>query len=187
MLIGLDLDGVMAGWDEYLDLRLGDHPELDDFPRQPHRGWNDFAASDPKHKKLVYAILEHPEFYRSLEPIPGAVEAYRKMVADGHDVIFVSSPWESNPMGYQDKANWLFKRFGRTARKNLVLSSDKTIVSADVLVDDKPVIKGRHVPIWERIVFDQPYNQESTGRRIMNWTDGSWEDVLYGVPSNSLS
>ena len=181
MLIGLDMDGVVAGWDEYLDSQLDLHPELVDFPRQPHRGWNDFAAADPKHKKLVYDILEHEDFYKSLEPIPGAVEAYRKMIADGHDVIFISSPWESNPMGYQDKANWLYKHFGRSARKNLVLTGDKTLVHADVLVDDKPVITGRVEPRWWRIVFDQGYNQNTPGPRIMNWTDGSWEGVLYGV------
>ena len=181
-LIGLDLDGVEADWDGYLDSQLDLVPELHDFPRQPDRGWNDFAKSDPRHKKAVYKILEHPEFYGSLKPIPGAIETVDEMRADGHDVIFVSSPWESNPMGYQAKADWLAKHYGSWARKNLILTSDKTIIYADVLVDDKPVIKGRLTdPAWERVFFDQPYNRGLEGPRIMNWTDGSWKDVLHGV------
>lgn len=189
MLIGLDLDGVEADWDGYLDVQLDLVPELADFPRQPHRGWNNFADSDPKHKKAVYEILEHPEFYGSLEPIEGAVAAAKKMRADGHDVVFISSPWESNPMGYQAKADWLNRHYGSWARSNLYLGSDKTLVIADVLVDDKPIIKGRLLkpdaprpPAWDRIFFTQPYNEGLPGPRIDNWTDGSWEDILYGLP-----
>lgn len=190
MLIGLDLDGVMADWDGYLDERLDLIPELHDFPRQPERGWNTFADADPRHKKAVYEILEHPEFYGSLQPIPGAIKAYQKMRLDGHDVIFVSSPWASNPMGFQAKANWLFKHFGQTARANLILAGDKTLIYCDALVDDKPVIKGRLLdpkgpfigaPAWERIFFTQSYNVGLPGPRIENWTDGSWENVLYGL------
>lgn len=194
MLIGLDLDGVMAGWDEYLDSQLDLVPELHDFPRQPERGWNSFADAAPEHKKAVYKILEHPEYYGSLEPIPGAVDAAKKMRADGHDVVFISSPWETNPMGYQAKADWLNRHIGGWARKNLYLGSDKTLVIADVLVDDKPVINGRLldparpgiVPVWQRIFFTQSYNVGLPGPRIENWTDGSWEEVLYGVPVSSV-
>lgn len=194
MLIGLDLDGVMADWDGYLDSQLDLVPELADFPRQPERGWNSFADADPKHKKAVYEILEHPEFYGSLQPIPGAVDAYRKMRKDGHDVVFISSPWATNPMGFQAKANWLYKHFGNSARANLILAGDKTLVIADVLVDDKPVIKGRLltperpgiIPVWQRVYFTQSYNEGLPGLRIENWTDGSWEEVLYGVQVSSV-
>lgn len=186
MLIGLDLDGVIADWDGYLDAQLDLVPELHDFPRSLERGWNNFADSDPRHKKAVYKILEHPEYYSSLDPIPGAIEAATKMHKDGHDVVFVSSPWESNPMGYQAKADWLAKHYGSWGRKNLILTSDKTIIATDVLVDDKPVIKGRREnPDWTRIFFHQTYNAELPGPRIMNWTDGSWEDVLYDTPTIS--
>jgi 5'-nucleotidase len=192
MLIGLDMDGVMADWDGFLDEQLDAVPELHDFPRQPERGWNSFSDADPRHKKAVYKILEHPEYYSSLKPIEGAVAAANQMRSDDHDVVFISSPWESNPMGYQAKANWLFQHFGGWARKNLILTSDKTLVIADVLVDDKPVIKGRRLdlarpltsPLWQRVIFAQSYNEDIAGPRIENWTDGSWKDVLYGLEGN---
>jgi len=181
MLIGLDLDGVMMDWDGYLDSQLDLVPELADFPRQPHRGWNDYKTTSPEHKRLVYKILEHPDFYGSLEPIPGAFEAAKKMRADGHDVVFVSSPWASNPSGFQAKADSLYKHAGRWARENLILTGDKTMVELDVLVDDKPVIKGRFTPPWIRVFYTHSYNAELPGPRIENWTDGSWETVLYGL------
>lgn len=182
MLIGLDMDGVETEWDLWLDSQLDLDPTLATFPRQPERGWNTFADCDPAHKTAVYKILEHPDYYASLEPVPGAIEAAKKMRADGHDVLFISSPWESNPMGYQAKADWLNRHIGGWARKNLILTSDKTLVRADVLVDDKPVMKGRFIdsPPWTRIFFTHTYNEGLPGPRIDNWTDGSWEDVLYG-------
>lgn len=187
MLIGLDMDGVITDWDDGLDSRTLSIPELADFPRQPERGWNHFPDADPRHKQLVYEILEHPEFYRDLKPIEGAIDAVNHMRAQGHDVIFVSSPWESNPMGYQAKADWLNEHLGGWARKNLYLGADKTLVHCDVLVDDKPVMKGRLLepdaprrPSWERIWFTQPYNEGLAGCRIDSWEPGTWEDLLYG-------
>lgn len=187
MLIGLDMDGVLSDWDHGLDSRTALVPELHDYPRQPERGWNSFGDTDPRHKPHVMEILHHPEFYRDLEPIEGAVAAVKKMRADGHDVIFISSPWESNPQGHQAKADWMMQHFGGLGRKNLILTADKTIIYADVLVDDKPEIKGRLterpniVPAWQRIFYTQPYNVGLPGPRIENWTDGSWETVLYGL------
>ena len=181
MLVGLDMDGVLAEWDGGLDSRTALIPELHDFPRQPERGWNKFSDMDPRHHPHVMEILHHPDFYRDLEPIPGAVEAAKKLRADGHDVVFVSSPWESNPMGYQAKADWLMEHLGGWARKGLILTSDKTMIELDVLVDDKPAITGRFTPPWVRVLFTQPYNLEVEGPRIENWTDGSWETVLYGL------
>lgn len=183
MLIGLDMDGVIADWDGYLDGQLDLVPELAQFPRQPHRGWNDYKTTAPEHKKLVYKILEHPEFYPNLPAMPGAVDAIKKMREDGHDIVFVSSPWVSNPMGFQAKADWLKRHVGSWARENLFLGGDKTLVRCDVLVDDKPVMKGRYIdtPPWTRVFFDQSYNSMLPGPRILNWTDGSWEGVLYGL------
>ena len=188
MLIGLDMDGVLCDWDHGLDSRTALVPELHDYPRQPERGWNSFSETEERHKKHVHEILHHPDFYRDLEPIPGAIEAAKQIRADGHDVIFVSSPWESNPMGYQAKADWLMEHLGGWARKNLFLGADKTLVICDVLVDDKPEIKGRLLdpstssrPAWQRVFFTQPYNEGLPGPRIENWTDGSWKGVLYGL------
>lgn len=185
MLIGLDMDGVLCDWDGGLDSRTALVPELHDYPRQPERGWNSFADTEERHKEHVHAILHHPEFYRDLEPIEGAIAAAKQMRADGHDVVFVSSPWESNPMGYQAKADWLMEHLGGWARKGLILTSDKTMIELDVLVDDKPEIKGRFsTPGWVRVFFTQTYNEGLPGPRIENWTDGSWKGVLYGLEGN---
>merc|ERR1719487_2609385 len=48
----------------------------------------------------------------------------------------------------------------------------------DVLIDDKPEVKGKMGGMWEHIIFDAPYNQEVEGDRLRlhAWTD--WKGVL---------
>jgi 5'-nucleotidase len=45
----------------------------------------------------------------------------------------------------------------------------------DVLVDDKPAIRGIRMPAWRHIIFDQPYNRQAEGPRI-NWKN--WREAL---------
>ena len=43
----------------------------------------------------------------------------------------------------------------------------------DILVDDKPHLSGHNVePTWERVFFDQEYNKDLAGARILS----GWED-----------
>ena len=42
--------------------------------------------------------------------------------------------------------------------KRIILTKDKTIINADMLVDDRPQIQGATIPSWEHIIYDQPYN-----------------------------
>lgn len=180
MLVGFDQDGVLSGWDEYLSEQADLHPELDDFPRQPERGWIDYNTARPDHKKIVMKILHHPDFYESLPPIPGALAVIRKVVDDGHDVSIVTTPWDQNPRGHQGKVRWVQKHLGWDYVKRLVITRDKTRWVGDVLIDDKPLVNGLIVPFWKHIYFTQPYNEGLPGPRIQNWTDGTWESVLYG-------
>lgn len=180
MIVGFDQDGVLSGWDEYLSEQADLVPELADFPRQPERGWNDYNQTHPEHKKHVMKILMHPEFYENLPPLPGAIDAIREVVEDGHDVSIVTTPWDSNPMGHQGKVRWVKKHLGAEYVKRLVITRDKTQWVGDILIDDKPAIKGKIVPFWRQIYFTQPYNEGLPGPRIENWTDGTWKSVLYG-------
>ncbi|MBM3256507.1 MAG: hypothetical protein FJZ04_03520 [Candidatus Moranbacteria bacterium] len=52
--------------------------------------------------------------------------------------------------------------------RNIVFAKDKTWVSGDILIDDKPKIEGQEEPLWEHVIFDRPYNRHVKGRRI-NW------------------
>jgi len=75
--------------------------------------------------------------FAEMEPMPGAIEAYRQMVADGHDVFILSTaPWD-NPSAWSDKLQWVKKYLGDVAKKRLILSHHKYLLRGDILIDDR--------------------------------------------------
>jgi len=80
---------------------------------------------------------ELPGLFSEMDPIPGALEAYRKMVEDGHDVFILSTaPW-GNPSAWSDKLTWVKTHLGDVAEKRLILSHHKYLLRGDVLIDDR--------------------------------------------------
>ncbi|MCT7149596.1 hypothetical protein M1196_23400, partial [Salmonella enterica subsp. enterica serovar Oranienburg] len=71
----------------------------------------------------------------------------------------------------------------------MIITTDKTLVRGDILIDDKPVISGElpeystgtnHARSWEHVIFDQSYNRHITNRRrILDWGDiGALAEIL---------
>ena len=59
----------------------------------------------------------------------------------------------------------------------IIISTDKTTVRGDVLIDDKPIITGSMQPTWRQLMFDAPYNRaQQPAARICRWAD--WEASL---------
>lgn len=186
----VDMDGVIANWgarwDEELDA-VGDAAR--NIPR--HADQSSFDLNDGRtdgEKAIIASIMKTPGFYRSLEPIEGARLALKQMVKLGHDVRIVTSPWNSNPTCASDKLNWVADHYGPQWAQRVIITTDKTLVRGDILIDDKPVITGElpeygtyqeqaaDTRSWEHILFDQPYNQHITHRRrILNWVD--WQTI----------
>ena len=182
-----DQDGCLADWglrwNEYLSAY---GQKAVGIPR--HEDQKTFHLKEGLNESqlvIVDEIFNHRGFYRDLEPIEGAIEGYRKMEEAGHHVQIVTSPWWDNPSCLQDKADWVEKYLGADARRNMVLTGDKTTVRGDYLIDDKPLISGKYLPDWEHVVFTQPYNLETVSRfRLNGWVDidevlARMEDAIY--------
>ena len=61
--------------------------------------------------------------------------------------------------------------------KKLIITSDKTIVDGNYLIDDKPIITGTNPnPTWEQIYYTKSYNKNKKGKRRLTWN--SWKRVL---------
>lgn len=177
-LILVDMDGVLADWggsySRHLDRNLA---PVTIRRHQQQQSFDLFEGVDPEHHHHIHKIMEHPGFYAELEPIEGAAQALDDMLWNGFDVRIVTSPWPSNPTCASDKLDWAEEHLGHGWAKRVVITSDKTIVVGDYLIDDKPDIKGYLPrPFWKHILFDQPYNQESTQPRIKRWAE--WRDHI---------
>ena len=75
--------------------------------------------------------------FAEMDPMPGALEAYRSLVAQGHDVYILSTaPW-GNPSAWSDKLLWVKQHLGDVAHKRLILTHHKHLLRGDVLIDDR--------------------------------------------------
>ena len=75
-----------------------------------------------------------PNFFISLEPIEGSIEAY-KLLEKHFDVYFLTTaPW-SNPRAFMEKVEWVKKYFS-SAYKNIIFSHHKNLLCGDYLIDD---------------------------------------------------
>ena len=104
-----------------------------------------------------------PGFFEGLEPIDGAVEAF-KLLSEHYDVYFLSTaPW-SNINAPSEKRVWVEKHLGDYAFKKLILSHNKGLLKGDYLIDDRIAngvedFEGEHIhfgtdmfPNWETIL-----------------------------------
>ena len=69
-------------------------------------------------------------------------------------------------------------RLGPEWLQRLVLTSDKTLVRGDLLIDDKPQVSGQErLPSWEHVVFDAPYNRGTAHNlRLGSWA--KWREIM---------
>ena len=178
MIILLDLDDTVLDWSHRYDTEIREKfPLLTGIPLgQSRRAFDLWSERTEEERAAILSVMDSTGFYSRLEPIPGAVEAYHEMVADGHDVAFLSSPWYTNPTCLDDKARSVLKHFGEDALANLILTKKKWRVNGDFLFDDKDNIEKADQAQWEQIIVSGPHNQASTLPRLEKWED--WRKVL---------
>lgn len=164
MHILTDQDGVLTSWGQGWNNHLAMEQYVrraKNLPRhEDQKSFNLKEGLTEEEAQVVDEIFNHPGFYATLEPIEGAVEGYRKLVEAGHHVQIATAPWWTNATCLQDKADWVERHLGAEARSRMILTSDKTTIRANFLIDDKPSITGHYGQdrTWQQVIFSQPYN-----------------------------
>ena len=80
---------------------------------------------------------EIPGIFSKMDPMPGAIDAYKKLSAKYDTYILSTAPWE-NSSAWSDKIEWVKKYLGEVAYKRLILSHNKNLNKGDYLIDDRP-------------------------------------------------
>lgn len=77
------------------------------------------------------------DFFRNLEPIPNAVDAFRKLAADPRFYVAIATgPSEENPLSYMEKRIWVEQCLGKEFVHRLYITPEKHRIIGDVLIDD---------------------------------------------------
>lgn len=134
-------------------------------------------------EEKAISIWESKDFFFELEPLPGAVEAVKQMAnLQNTDVFICTSPIKMFKYCPYEKYAWVEKHFGPDFLEQIVLTRDKTVISADLLIDDRPDITGAEPhPSWEHILFTSCHNYhlqlQPPRRRLHSWAD-DWKAIL---------
>jgi 5'-nucleotidase len=177
----IDMDGVVADYfGAFVQGYRRNHPDRPIFDKEE---MSDFYLENVLGNEVaddIFRITRAKDFFRNLKPMPGAVAALTKILAEGRfDPYLCSSPDNDyeDLACHSEKVQWVKEVLGPEWVDRLILAKDKTLVHGDYIIDDKPVMKGRnmHNPSWERIVFHHAYNSKIKGERLHDWRD--WPNV----------
>lgn len=75
------------------------------------------------------------DFFRKLEPIPGAIEALN-ILNTKYDVWILTRPSVPNPWCYTEKRLWIEDHMGLDWCHKLILCPDKALMIGNYLIDD---------------------------------------------------
>jgi len=114
-IIYVDLDGVMVDLETHAVERHGP----------------DAIKNLGKLASIDKDLFEDPQ------PIPGAIEAVKKLT-EVYEVYFLTTaPW-SNANSWSSKRRWVQKNLGKFAHKKLIISHRKDLCMGEYLIDDRP-------------------------------------------------
>ena len=114
-------------------------------------------------KEYEERLDEVPGIFSLMEPMPGAIKAFKELSEIYDTYILSTAPWE-NPSAWSDKLLWVKKHIGEKAYKRLILSHHKNLNDGAFLVDDRlkhgvDKFKGEHIhfgtlqfPDWKTVL-----------------------------------
>jgi 5'(3')-deoxyribonucleotidase len=79
---------------------------------------------------------EIPGLFGQMQPMPGALEAVRKLNERYDCYILSTAPW-GNPSAWSDKVIWITRYLDDVFHKKMVITHCKHICKGDILIDDR--------------------------------------------------
>lgn len=113
-------------------------------------------------------MLNVPGFFRTLEVMPGAIEAVKKL-AEQYELYIVSAATEF-PLSLLEKIEWLGEHFPFIGWRNIVMCGDKSIIDTDYMIDDH--CKNLDFCSGKAIMFNAHHNlRQHHHTRVHNWQE----------------
>lgn len=181
-IILFDMDGVMCQYDEKLLRCAHERFGLPLYQSHEVTHFNSEALFQKEYQERVEAIADEEGFFLDLKPFPGVIKAFEEITSDPRLEVFICTTpkrFYKSSSSVSEKHTWIARYLGCEWTDRMILTRDKTLVRGDILVDDKPEIKGVQVPSWVHVYHNRPYNTHIMKPRIKEWS--SWKDILLPI------
>lgn len=165
--IVIDMDDVMAATASKF-IKLYNEKNHTNLKESDFLGKKFYEVVNPESYREIHERVYEIGFFRDIEVMKDAIEVIRKL-HEKYEVFIVSAATEF-PNSLKEKIDWLAEYFPFISWRNIVFCGDKSIVSADVMIDDHEknlsTFKGR------RLMFDAIHNQQIHDyERVKSWKE----------------
>ena len=165
--IAVDMDEVIA--DAVASLLASYNAEFNEtLTARDFHGREIRDALHPERRSSIDAYLRADGFFRNLAVMPDSQEVIAGL-SERFEVFITTAAMEF-PNSFTAKYEWLREHFSFIPDSHLVFCGDKSIISADYLIDDRP----RHFEhfVGQGILFTGPHNvAETRYPRVNNWRE----------------
>ena len=181
MVILIDMDDVLEclvnAWIPYLNKKYSTNVAVEDI-----KEWNMSKAFPTLSYEQVYSAEMDDDFWKDVKPMPGADEALRKLIADGHELFVVTATVYETLRSKME--NVLFKYFPYLDWSHVIITSHKYLINGDILIDDGPhnLAKGNYHKILFEACHNRSFDESSIGAvRVKNWEEAYEEVCRYAA------
>lgn len=116
----------------------------------------------------VFDFLFTPGFFRTAQPLPGAIKAVQQLMDSFH--IYIVSAAMEFPQSLPEKFDWIREHLPFLSWKQFTFCGDKRIISADYMIDDH--VKNLDTFTGKGLLFTASHNVNiDRYARLNNWTE----------------
>ena len=171
ILVDMDdtIEQLLDAWVSRANEKFGRDVSLDEIT-----GWNVAAPYSGLTREDIYGVTYEPGFWSGVKPMPGAAEALKHFMDEGHEVYIVTAT-EIEHVEEKMKG-LLFRYFPFLSWNQVIITGRKQLIRGDVLIDDG--IHNLEGGDYRKILFTAPHNRfydaEANGMTRVN----TWEEVV---------
>jgi 5'-nucleotidase len=190
----VDMDSILAdflgGLVDSIEAHLGyrmDPNNIKEFYRMQDALPPEVLKQMKEAGKTIEDYFFLPGFFRGLKVIPGAKDAIRAFLDEGHEVVVVTAP--SSPTSTQEKLEWMREHFPEIPAKNICVFPQKHMIKGDVLIDDAAHNASAYIAEWPKahtLTLAYAYNEKGkrtnyNGRYDGKYTTEGWKAIVEHV------
>ena len=136
--------------------------------------WSIVCAFPGIAKREILDFMREPDFWEEVKPVPGAAEALKHFMDEGHQVYIVTATEAEHVHGKMERV--LFRYFPFLSWDQVIITGRKQMIRGDVLIDDG--IHNLEGGEYRKILFTAPYNREYDAEANGVIRVSSWDEIV---------